>query len=680
MKKFLPIILGFAFLLFGLFFVPKALAQTPTPSSIEGKWVSDAEVTFVGKSGARSGQFLDWTLQNYQWLTLINGKNPLIPFWITIRNIVYAVIALFILATAFILIITRGQNLTVMRFVPRFVFIIALITLSFSAVQFIYIINDIIQDFFLKVDGKYISTQDLLYIGFDYETFTGFRRVGIEFEESAFISLLLVRFTAITYYVMTGVLLIRKIILWFFIIVSPVFPLLLFYRPIRNTAKIWVGEFFRWLLYAPLFAIFLHGLVEMWRAGIPLPFPQITQGLPGKADVIVYPTAINILLGGPGQILGINNSVNLRDTFALYVVALLMLWVVILLPFLLLKIFLDYLASLSFENNIALKQFMTRNFGFLSHAKGSPPPPPSPPPGLIQPTGLARPLPYFAARKAQVEPVQFHATIKASVQESANILRLTNLSIPRMRDVARFEASTISREQAKKSEVSNFHSTLAKIANPASILTVNEREKFSTVREKLLAQKQKGNPIASSVLNASLSTTSAAARRERETLPIVNKVQQVSLEDYEEVRKLWTENYQTLEPPHDLSGREIERREWIKSDIDRVNQAIILLNSPDRAQINEGMEMVGNILPFLLIGGFSKSEVIAYLRAKMEAGKQVLVDLAKREEEEETLVSRTPQKKEQEGTLKAAVDEIPDEEEGRDKLNQLRGQGEDVDK
>ena len=116
----------------------------------------------------------------------------------------------------------------------------------------------------------------------------------------------------------------------------------------------------------------------------------------------------------------------------------------------------------------------------------------------------------------------------------------------------------------------------------------------------------------------------AGVRTGKQQLPVVNKVQQVSLEDYEEVRKLWSENYQTIEPPHDISGKEVNRQEWIKSDIDRVNQAIMLLNSPDPARSNEGMEMVGNILPFLLIGGFSKSEVIAYLKAKLEAAKQVL--------------------------------------------------------
>ena len=198
------------------------------------------------------------------------------------------------------MIITRGRSLTITRFIPRFIMIIILITLSYSLLQFIYIVNDIIQGFFLRVDNKLISTHDLIFIGFDYKSFIGLKRVGVAYDESAFMSLLLVRLTAITYYVMTGVLLIRKIILWFFIILSPIFPLLLFFRPIRNTGKIWVGEFFRWLLYAPLFAIFLHGLVILWKSGtpdkpgIPLAFDVISPGhVPGVEADVVYPTAVS---------------------------------------------------------------------------------------------------------------------------------------------------------------------------------------------------------------------------------------------------------------------------------------------------------------------------------------------------------------------------------------------------
>src|SRR2546430_370058 len=191
---------------------------------------------------------------------------------------------------------------------------------------------------------------------------------------------------------MAGILLVRKIILWFFIAVSPIYPLLLFHFPIRNTAKIWIGEFFRWLLYAPLFFIFLSSLVIIWQHNInlfPFDFTQVNS-------FIVYPTAINILLGGPGQQLNIKNSVNYNDTFAEYIIALIMLWIVIFMPFILLRIFLDYLSSLNFDKdssmnfiqNIAKK--VPGNQLFFPNTPIAPVPiPPTPPPGF-RPTGMAK--------------------------------------------------------------------------------------------------------------------------------------------------------------------------------------------------------------------------------------------------------------------------------------------------
>ncbi len=754
--------------------------EEPTPAT---GWHKDPEVTFVGKTASRSAQFLDWTLQNYNWICVTkisegqcdNTGDPLITFWATIRNIVYAIIALFVLATAFILIITRGQNITVMRFIPRFIFIVVLIYFSFTLVQFIYTATDIVQGFFLKPGSTYISTKDLLYMGFNYD-FQGFRYVDDKgtYDESAFISLLLVRLTAITYYVMTGILIVRKIILWFFIIISPIFPLLIFYKPLRNTAKIWLGEFFRWLLYAPLFAVFLQGLVVVWKAGIPLAFNTTAA----KAGTVVYPTAISILLGGPGQEIFYkgplnSNSVNQPDTFALYVVALLMLWVVILLPFLLLKIFLDYLGTLSIDSGLIMRNIKNRQLPFLGPS-GSPSVPPAPP-GKTQPSGMAKSLPFFSGHAAAV-PVHYQTSVQSSVKESTEILKSANLSVPRMRDIANYETSLMSDKALARAQVSTVNSTLAKIANPAAATSISEREKFSTVRQKLLEQKQKGNPIAASVLSASAvtvtntasatssattSATNVTTRQEQvahvsrvlkeisnpaavvgitqqqkaaklkqelfdkkqkgdklaasiletqeqieksstveqkeqsetklieellvaekngdtlakellpaaveqtktESLPMVNRVQQVSLEDYEEVRKLWTENYQTIEPPKALNGEQVNREEWIKNDIDKINQAITLLSGVDQQRVNQGMSMVSSILPFLLIGGFSKSEVIAYLKAKMEAGKEVLNSLKKKEENEETMVDRKTESA-QGGAKQEAEAQLPTEGEG----------------
>ncbi len=765
------------FLIIGAFLflnvTAKVFAQTPGPTPQDGAWVSDSDVTFVGKVGARAGSFLDWTLQNYDWSFVANGPNPIASFWATIRNIVYAFIALFVLVTAFILIITRGRNVTVMKFIPRFIFIIVLITFSFALTQFIYQAVDIVQGFFLRnpetatvAKHPFIWQGNLLYIGFDYQNFLGYRKYGVAFDESAFISLLLVKLTAITYYVMVGILLLRKIILWFFIIISPIFPLLLLYSPIRNTGKIWIGEFFRWLLYAPIFAIFLSGLVNIWRAGIPLKFNFADAGNQQK---VVYDTAINILLGGPGQQLGLANSVNITDTFALYVVALLMLWVVIILPFLLLQIFLDYMNNVNLGENPWVKQLISTGSSFMGRGRT---PPPEKPPLSSQPAGMARSIPFTA--KVEIpeirrENVSSQIANLRSVQSSSEILRLTNLSIPTMRDIARFETSAVSSDISRHAEIAKVHEALERIANPAVISTPMEKQKYASVKDRLVSEGQKGNYIATSILSAAnnvsgVSSTSilnkqqenirlgntlsqignpdSAAPLEKQkltairqqlltaekggdplatsilsaskkgkdgvdedlkeklreakekgnslaamimqeagladlkkastdTFPVVNRVQQVSLDDYEAVRKMWVENYQKLEPPK-AAGKDRNRKDWVMSDIDKMTETINLLVSPDPQNIKKGMESVGAILPFLLIGGFSQTEVIAYLKAKLEAAKSVISQIGQKEEEENTSID-AKEKAESKPKEMTTENELPSEYHDEPKNKSIKG-------
>ncbi|MBP6098390.1 MAG: hypothetical protein KA477_00235 [Candidatus Levybacteria bacterium] len=893
MKKILPIIVVLLFLFAQLIYpltvnatshLAPTATPTPEPAAPEGSWFPDSEVTFVGKAASRSDSFLNWTIQNYDWLCVTkdankncdNSSNPVIDFWKLIRNIMYAFLALFVLATAFIMIVTRGKNITILKFLPRFAMIFLLITLSYAFIVFFYQIVDAITGFFFRVSDqatnvrRLINSSDLLFVGFDYSSFIGFRKAGVENDESAFISLLLVRLTAVTYYVMTGLLLIRKIILWFFVVVSPIFPILLFYSPLRNTAKIWIGEFFRWLLYAPLFAVFLHGVVEMWRspAAIPLQFPELIANpdprtIDPASTTQYYPTAINILLGGPGQTIDITNSVNINDTFALYVVALLMLWVVILLPFLLLKIFLDYINSVSLGNNLMVQKIKNTNLPFIG--KGFPPgptPPGSQPPGLTQPTGMAMALPFLNKKSVVSTRVGSEKSVSVQKQkeEINQVLKITNLSIPKMRDIARFETSMISKNQESRTEINKVSETLEKIANPTTVSTPLERERVSVMREKLIEERQKGNPIATQILSASSLTSqmgnsrhqtivqphievtvqlsqllknianpstvilpkdhervqevrsyltqekekgnplatevlhaseqinrkveqrqvinelSEELVREKSTtnnrvataildsgmpldsilrtlanpdavqgidqqkiteiqnilneetqhgntlsekviqtskivaqktltseeekktienletklveenkkgnevaqkvlpqqtpaavvsiqakLPNENTVQQVSIEEYEEVRKMWEENYQNLEIPVGLDGQQAERTEWLASDIEKMNNTINLLNSQDEKQVKQGMEAVANILPFLLIGGFSRSEVITYLKAKLEAAKAVTSILKKKEDEEDTLLG-TKEKEEQATMVKHAMRELPEDE------------------
>ncbi len=545
MKKILPIFLLVFTLFLGFFvFTDVVFAEAPTPD-VWATAVRDPEVTFVGKVGARAGKFLDWAIAGYKWvrdpdLTSLDpaGKDPAMTirqFWSIIRNIVYAFCLLFVLITAFVIITTRGKSITFMRFLPRFVVIVLLITFSFAIIQFIYQITDVIQGFFfLNANNQIISQKDLLYVGFNYDTFEGFRLPGATYDESMFISLLLVKFTAITYYAMVGMLLMRKIILWFFIIVSPILPILLLYYPLRNTAKIWIGEFFRWLLYAPIFAIFLQGLVRMWvqsspaTSGIPVLFNFTKEG---AGTTQLYPTAINILLGGPGQTVSIQNSVNLPSTFALYVVALLMLWVVILLPWILLQIFLNYFHAFSFSENNVIKQILNTSTT-LFNKKGAPIiPPPAPvsppPPSSYRTGGMAKEIP-FASKieipEMKVAPKGQAMTIPAG---AAQVLRLANLSVPTMRDIARYETSLQSRDIRQHVEVSQMRETLAKIANPRVAAVPSERERFSQFRETLVKAKEKGDILANSILSASHLVATPLAKAD-ERVALYNVLQKIA--------------------------------------------------------------------------------------------------------------------------------------------------------
>lgn len=740
MKKLLPI--SRIFLVFIVLFflsLPRVYADTPTPvptvtlaptsalpiptptpvvpvagaavssgdTCAVGTWCEDPNVTFTGKLATRANDFLNFSLFNYNWAFVAPGQtNPLEGFWFTIvTQVVTPFFLLAILIGAFILVMTRGRNLTIKQFIPRFILVAIFVVLSYAVLRLSYQLADIIQGFFLNARGKLIDATDLLNISFDYKTFTGLRMGGQAFDESAFISLLLIKLTTVTYFVMSGILLVRKIILWFFIALSPIFPLLLLYNPVRNTAKIWFGEFLRWLLYAPLFAILLSGLVAMWASpvvGIPLNFNDFKEA---KAGTVIYPSAINILIGGPGQIVSLTNNVNTPDTFAQYMVALLMLWAVIILPFVLLQIFLNYVNNYNFAENKMVQQVLNSTLLRNRPAPAPVTPSTSPPPAT---TGLARALPFAnktyvteaataTTGLARAIPTQttnqtfnnisnrFSTPVSqmnmSSMPNNAEVLRLANLFVPTLRDIARYETSTHTSDIRSHQEVTQFKETLERIANPSTITSSTEKERFSSLREQLVQEKEKGNPIATAVLSASNITNtntnthqvSAGAQpgqpiagqvgQEQKKIvdtnaafPVVNRVQAVNLDDYEAVKKMWTENYQKLDPPKE-HGIVKDRKAWVKEDIANINNVISLLTSTDQKAKKEGMDKVANILPFLLIGGFSQTEVIAYLKSKLEAAKSVDADLSAKDEEEATTLDAEHKKTEEEKTMHMTAEE-----------------------
>lgn len=768
MKKILSIFFILVFAVIAFITPHKAIAADPPPGQQlqpdgqvpAGQWVIDSEVTFIGKNAARSGNLLDFILQNYNWVCVKqasngqcdNSNNPLQGVWLTtVAYIVVPLLFVVIIATAIIIIVTRGRSLTVMRFLPRFGAVLLLIFLSFALLQFFYQFIDVIQGFFLRqatgfvgesCPPKCISNKDLLYVGWEYEKFLGLRLLGDANSESAFISLLLTKLTAVTYYVMVGILILRKVILWLFIIVSPIFPLLLMFYPIRNTGKIWIGEFFRWLLYAPLFAIFLKGLVVLWRTGIPLWFiPKQGPEIINNASKVIYPTAVNILLGGPQQYVTPTNSINLTETFALYVVSLIMLWGVIILPWILLQIFLDYASNIGIGDSAVMKALVNK-------LQGPPGSPARPSPG-----GSAINLPFAKKFNLPVPPsaptgiareIPMSAVYMPSAQVKAQTLSLAKVSIPTLADIAKYDTSLMSRDSDRKKETIMIRQNLEKIGNPAFSTSDAEREQYTQIRERLTQESKSGNVLATSILTAAGSialksakasanqiknaltqianpasvspgavnrgkiavmnqslekakkegnalaasilsvdnkTTDAEIEKLQERimdakakgepiaiqiaeiaqggiiskLPVVNRVQTVSKEDYKAVKDMWKENYRNLEVPEGMSGT---RAEWVKEDMSKIESIIELLSSSNEAQINKGMEQVSSILPFLLVGGFSQTEIIAYLKAKQDAAREIAAEVIQEEEEKVSIAVKKTETAAQ--TMSASLPEDSD--------------------
>ena len=95
----------------------------------------------------------------------------------------------------------------------------------------------------------------------------------------------------------------------------------------------------------------------------------------------------------------------------------------------------------------------------------------------------------------------------------------------------------------------------------------------------------------------------------------------VSIEDYEEVKKMWTQQYEKGEVPvsENLSSRE----EWLEQDIVFITNTLNELMSADPTLKAQGVDDLGYILPIFLINNMKGEELAVYLKAKLEAAKHV---------------------------------------------------------
>ena len=266
------------------------------------EWVPDPEVTAVGKSAERARQLLYWFFSRPSF----DNSLAIRTVWAVSRNIAIIFFVLIVIFYGFQLILTK-EEAKFESFLPKLGGLLLLCVFSYVLVLGLIQLSDIFMKFFIQR----VAGQDLFNITFsggnveeNYTNFVGYKENSPQNVESVKTGLFLIKTTTLTYNIFFIILVLRKIFLWFLLIISPFLPLLFAFPLIKNVGWIWIGVFFQWLFYGPLFAIFLAGLVKIWQVGIPFGFDFKRA----EAGAIVYPTAINILYGGPKQILSPTNT------------------------------------------------------------------------------------------------------------------------------------------------------------------------------------------------------------------------------------------------------------------------------------------------------------------------------------------------------------------------------------
>ena len=713
-------------------------------------WTLDQEVTSQGKANERARQFVYWALSK----NAIDNHPSLRIIWNTTSGVA---LFLFILVSALFglgLIVGQQSNfqikIQVWPIVSKIFMGLLYIVFSYAIVIFLVQLSDILMKFFIEnLGGNKLF--NIYFTGSvsqesSYVDFVGCRDLNYKVQEAANTEMLLLKVTNVTYYAMGAMLILRKVLLWFLLFAAPFLALLMPFVFIRNVGWIWIGAFFQWVFYGPLFAIFLGALATIWKRGLPYAFDfSRTNSILGY----IYPTGINISYGGPAQIgaqkLSALNNGNYVDTFVEYVLTLIMLWAAIFFPWWLLRIFRDYCCDgINAMKNILLSMYDQTHGGIGPKA---PPSAPNQVPSSMN-TSMRMPKEVQVPLKVHLETME---DIKRTRTE--DISKSLNLSMNKLTDIAKFETNKTTRESVTK--------TLDFLKQPTKAESPVERQKYMNIRTELFNRTVKQDKVARQILSSISSSALEQNTRKQELLktvpgatsinqvissktnvspekissvsssfmtsvasnagivntlsktfsitapqiqsilssykskasqfpaqvisnivketgleknkivsvikemskfavadkatikkiaekenlqeaqiisiistqtPLVTEPEKnieqtvsipstVSIEDYEEVKKMWTQQYEKGEVPvsENLSSRE----EWLEQDIVFITNTLNELMSADPTLKAQGVDDLGYILPIFLINNMKGEELAVYLKAKLEAAKHV---------------------------------------------------------
>ena len=473
-------------------------------------WALDEKTTSQGKSNERARQFLYWVMTK----SAIDQHPAIRQIWMVTQNIT---LFLFLIVAALFglgYIIGQKSDFQVKMQIWPILYKIGsgllYIVFSYAIIMTFIQMSEIIMKFFIESLGG-DKLFNIYFAGTtskesSYATFVGCRDLNYKVQEAANAEMFLMKVTNVTYYVMSIMILLRKILLWFLLFAAPFLALLMPFIFIRNVGWIWIGVFAQWVFYGPLFALFLGGMTKIWQSGIPFPFDfSRTTNVLGY----IYPTGINIVYGGPAQIgnqiISITNNGNYVDTFAEYVISLIMLWAVIFFPWWLLRIFRDYCC----DGIMAMKNVLMSMYDRLA-------PPPTPP---KNPSGPSASHSFNSTSMKVSSDVEIPMKIKLeTIQEikqtkTEDITKSLNLSMNKITDVARFETNKQTNETVRKN--------IDMLTQPTKASTPAERQKFMNIRTELFNRTIKDDRVARQILSSISSSRTETNSRKEELLRTV---------------------------------------------------------------------------------------------------------------------------------------------------------------
>ncbi len=307
-------------------------------------------------------------------------------------------------------------------------------------------------------------------------------------QEHSIFAFLMMLLTGLAYFVMALVFVLRIVILWALMIVSPVLFLLAIFHATRSYFINWLGLYARWLLVGPLMALGLSIVVNIWQA-VGLPITSSYAGV-GAFGIL---TNIGFYLPGKEVVNNLSTTPQMME----YLIFLIMLYLPLFFAFVLTRQKLWSLAPKAFgagEKREVLKtQAGTAEAAPVGEA------------GKKAETAEAKLLPggirgFLTSKLAGLTKTAMPETMTGEETKGVRILETASSFLPAHLALANTRDMLDTIAGAKGSR--NAHKkAVERLADPENIADASERQKVMAVRQEINERADHGDADAMRIVN-----------------------------------------------------------------------------------------------------------------------------------------------------------------------------------